>query len=279
MGEPTSSAPSGVIVAALMPKPASRIAARGVDDDLVFGRAALLEREVEVLEIDVDARSPPDRGRAAPASSSSWPVWSPSRTTMATGSGMAPTISAARRGPYAGPMSAEHCSWCGEPVPVDDGFRAFEPIGERRAVFCRLEHVVPWAIRGAHWAPAAIAAGELRDGLEPECAQCGVALTDTRVLLVSATAVSTGSPMGSAASDHLAGVGEGRRPLGLRLARQAGTTAGRSVERRRKPTAIPSVPTAAATTNASRQPIEATMPPEAALPAATPPTSEVSGHV
>jgi hypothetical protein len=81
-------------------------------------------------------------------------------------------------------MSAEHCSWCGESVPPDDGFRAFEPVGERRAVFCRLEHVVPWAIRGAHWAPAAIDAGELRDGLEPQCAQCGLALTDTQVLLV-----------------------------------------------------------------------------------------------
>ena len=69
-------------------------------------------------------------------------------------------------------------------MPPDDGFRAFEPTGERRAVFCRLEHVVPWAIRGAHWAPAAIGAGELRDGLEPECARCGLALMDTRVLLV-----------------------------------------------------------------------------------------------
>ena len=37
--------------------------------------------------------------------------------------------------------------------------------------------------------------------------------------------------------------------------------------------------TAAATMNASRQPIEATIPPDAALPAATPPTSDVSGHV
>ena len=38
-------------------------------------------------------------------------------------------------------VSGEHCSWCGEDVPGDDGFRAFEPAGERRAVFCRLEHV------------------------------------------------------------------------------------------------------------------------------------------
>ena len=35
------------------------------------------------------------------------------------------------------------CSWCGEEVEPDDGFRVYEPAGERRAVFCRLEHVVP----------------------------------------------------------------------------------------------------------------------------------------
>ena len=45
----------------------------------------------------------------------------------------------------------ERCTWCGTEVEPDDGFRAYEPAGERRAVFCRLEHVVPWAIQGAHW--------------------------------------------------------------------------------------------------------------------------------
>ena len=48
---------------------------------------------------------------------------------------------------------SEHCSWCGDEVEADDGFRAYEPAGGRRAVFCRLEHVVPWAIRGAWWEP------------------------------------------------------------------------------------------------------------------------------
>lgn len=81
-------------------------------------------------------------------------------------------------------MSQEHCSWCGDPVAADDGFRAFEPVGERRAVFCRLEHVVPWALRGAFWDPAPVEAGELRDGLEPVCAQCGAPLGETHVLLV-----------------------------------------------------------------------------------------------
>ena len=45
------------------------------------------------------------------------------------------------------------CSWCGVEVGIDEGFRASEPEGERKAAFCRLEHVVPWAIQGAHWEP------------------------------------------------------------------------------------------------------------------------------
>jgi hypothetical protein len=44
---------------------------------------------------------------------------------------------------------SDACTWCG--AAVDDGYRAYEPAGARRAVFCRLEHVVPWAIRGAAW--------------------------------------------------------------------------------------------------------------------------------
>ena len=58
-------------------------------------------------------------------------------------------LTAAMDGTY-----AERCTWCGANVEADDGFRAFEPAGERRAAFCRLEHVVPWAIQGAHWEPA-----------------------------------------------------------------------------------------------------------------------------
>jgi hypothetical protein len=78
----------------------------------------------------------------------------------------------------------ERCSWCGERVDRDDGFRLAEEPGERRAAFCRLEHVVPWALQGAHWEageveepPGAIAALST-------CAGCGVELGDVRVLLV-----------------------------------------------------------------------------------------------
>jgi hypothetical protein len=81
-------------------------------------------------------------------------------------------------------VSGDRCSWCGEGVDPDDGFRAYEPAGERRAVFCRLEHVVPWGLRGAHWdageldEPAGIDAGALT------CSHCGEPLDDVHVLLV-----------------------------------------------------------------------------------------------
>jgi hypothetical protein len=76
------------------------------------------------------------------------------------------------------------CSWCGVAVEDGQGFRATEPAGERKAVFCRLEHIVPWVIQGAHWEPGTI--------LEPDdpgeglgrCAHCGGPLDDARVLLV-----------------------------------------------------------------------------------------------
>jgi len=80
--------------------------------------------------------------------------------------------------------TSERCSWCGAPVERDDGFRLGEEPGARRAVFCRLEHVVPWAMQGAHWEagdpdePAGLA-----DALGT-CAQCDAELGDVRVLLV-----------------------------------------------------------------------------------------------
>jgi len=80
--------------------------------------------------------------------------------------------------------AAERCTWCGADVEHDDGFRVYEPAGERRAVFCRLEHIVPWALQGAHWEaggldePSAIDEGPL------SCSQCGRELADVHVLLV-----------------------------------------------------------------------------------------------
>jgi hypothetical protein len=81
-------------------------------------------------------------------------------------------------------MARSVCSWCGVDVGADEGFRATEPAGERRAVFCRLEHVVPWAIQGAHWEPGRLLGPDDPDEALGRCAHCGVALEDGRVLLI-----------------------------------------------------------------------------------------------
>jgi hypothetical protein len=81
-------------------------------------------------------------------------------------------------------VEAERCSWCGESVERDDGFRATEPEGDRRATFCRLEHVVPWAMQGAHWEPGTPADPAFDDpGLE-RCAECDRPVGDRRVVIV-----------------------------------------------------------------------------------------------
>jgi hypothetical protein len=80
---------------------------------------------------------------------------------------------------------AEVCTWCGTEVEADDGFRAYEPAGERRAVFCRLEHVIPWVIDDAHWeagGPDTEPPGTPMS--EPACSHCGAELGDTQVLLI-----------------------------------------------------------------------------------------------
>jgi hypothetical protein len=75
----------------------------------------------------------------------------------------------------------EQCTWCGAEVESDDGFRAYEPAGERRAVFCRLEHLIPWSIQGAHWEAGVMS--EPSPGAT-SCSHCGAELGDARVLLV-----------------------------------------------------------------------------------------------
>src|SRR3954454_10452503 len=78
----------------------------------------------------------------------------------------------------------ERCNWCGAGVEADDGWRAADEAGGRVAVFCRLEHVVPWTIQGAHWDAGELAEPRgLTDSLT-QCAECGVGLKDAYVLLV-----------------------------------------------------------------------------------------------
>jgi hypothetical protein len=77
---------------------------------------------------------------------------------------------------------SEVCSWCGTAVEPDEGWRAAEPAGDRRAAFCRLEHVVPWIIQGAHWEPGGIADPDA-NGLG-RCAWCAEPVGDKVVLIV-----------------------------------------------------------------------------------------------
>jgi hypothetical protein len=79
---------------------------------------------------------------------------------------------------------AEQCSWCGTSVSAEEGFRVAEPVAERKAVFCRLEHVVPWVIQGAPWSEGRIVRRDEPDDALGRCALCGEALGDARVLVV-----------------------------------------------------------------------------------------------
>jgi hypothetical protein len=75
------------------------------------------------------------------------------------------------------------CTWCGNVVDSGDGYRLGEHAGDRGAVFCRLEHIVPWALQGAHWE-----AGEQVEspdiGVATTCSHCGEELGEAHLLLV-----------------------------------------------------------------------------------------------
>ena len=80
---------------------------------------------------------------------------------------------------------AEICTWCGAEVEADDGFRAYEPAGDRRAVFCRLEHVVPWAIAGRPLGGGRVdRAARASTRRAERCSHCDAELGDVHVLLV-----------------------------------------------------------------------------------------------
>jgi hypothetical protein len=82
------------------------------------------------------------------------------------------------------PTSSEPCAWCGAAVEPGDGFRLAEAPGDRRAVVCRLEHVVPWAIQGPSWEPGVptepSGAGDSVDA----CAHCGDRLGEVHLMLI-----------------------------------------------------------------------------------------------
>jgi hypothetical protein len=86
---------------------------------------------------------------------------------------------------------SESCTWCGAEVEPGDGFRAYLTAAastaaapERRAVFCRLEHVIPWAIQGAHWEPGSMTEPAALEEAVARCSHCDAELEDAHVLLV-----------------------------------------------------------------------------------------------
>ncbi|MGH2926392.1 MAG: hypothetical protein ACRDK1_10535 [Solirubrobacterales bacterium] len=81
-------------------------------------------------------------------------------------------------------MSAETCTWCDADVPPDDGFRLYGGEGERVAAFCRLEHVVPWVIRGAHPDLGGVDLPEGADTDRSACAHCGSEPGEMAVVLL-----------------------------------------------------------------------------------------------
>ena len=101
-----------------------------------------------------------------------------------------------------GPES-KRCSLCGEAIEPGDGFHLSEPAGERRAAFCRLEHVVPWALQGAHWQPGTIPRPPGLEESLASCSQCGAPLPDVYVLLVQHMG-ERGVPDAFCSVDHLA---------------------------------------------------------------------------
>ena len=76
------------------------------------------------------------------------------------------------------------CSWCGTRVCADEGFRAYEGAGERVATFCRLEHVVPWAIKGAHWEDMPRGEAQLHIPVVQACSYCDAKLREINLVLI-----------------------------------------------------------------------------------------------
>ncbi len=81
-------------------------------------------------------------------------------------------------------MSAVACSWCGSSVGPDEGYRAVLPGRGRRAAFCRLDHVVPWALDGPRWVSGSPLGRDDQGRGLGSCVRCGGGLADDRLLLI-----------------------------------------------------------------------------------------------
>ena len=76
------------------------------------------------------------------------------------------------------------CSWCAREIGSEGGYRLRAEPGERRAAFCRLEHVIPWAIRGARWEVAGVGEQGEPTATVDRCAHCEEPLAEARLVLV-----------------------------------------------------------------------------------------------
>lgn len=80
--------------------------------------------------------------------------------------------------------SSERCTWCGKTIHAEEGFRAYEPAGSRKAAFCRLEHLIPWSIQGPQWEAGDLDEPERTEGGPLRCSWCDKELGEVHVLLV-----------------------------------------------------------------------------------------------
>jgi len=76
----------------------------------------------------------------------------------------------------------ERCAWCGVGIHPDEGFRLAGRDGAPQVAFCRLEHVVPWAMRKPDWHGGPCGEEEI-EGLG-RCAHCAEPLGEEHIVLV-----------------------------------------------------------------------------------------------
>lgn len=76
------------------------------------------------------------------------------------------------------------CSWCGRAIDAGDGYRLTEAPRARRAAFCRLEHVIPWSIRGERWEAGGAGEPQQLRADAGRCAHCEAPLGEAHLLLV-----------------------------------------------------------------------------------------------
>ena len=127
--------PSGVIVAAFRPSPASHIARRPRCTTALLVRAAVLQRKVEAFDLELQRRAPPGRAHAGPAPGA------PARS----GPPRARRSSARRSSPGAALRSSSHCL----PSP------RLCPLAHERLLraLAHEAHGPPWRTDALVWAP------------------------------------------------------------------------------------------------------------------------------